>query len=262
MNRFEKLFKSKKKVKLIPFFTLGDPDYDASLALIKKVIDSGADALELGFPFSDPVADGPTNQRSMLRGLNAKMTIDRCLSLLREIRAYNQDIPIGLLVYYNLLFKRGERIYQELKDCQVDGVVSADLPYEEASDHLRKLKDHGIGSIQMVAPNTPLERAKLLFDQSSAFTYVLSGFGPTGAKDRLSQETIARVKALRQLTDKPMVVGFGISHPEHVSKICYAGADAAIVGSYFTSIIEKNLDNPIKFSNEISDFLNKVKANG
>ncbi|TNF65522.1 MAG: tryptophan synthase subunit alpha [Gammaproteobacteria bacterium] len=258
MNRFEKLFKNDNKVRLVPFFTLGDPSYEDSLLIIKAAIDSGADALELGFPFSDPVADGPTNQRSMARGLKSNMNVDRCLSLLKEIRAYNADIPIGLLIYYNLLFKRGEQIYQELADCGVDGVVSADLPYEEAFEHKKKLEAKGVGCVQLVAPNTSLERAKLLFEQSSAFTYVLSGYGPTGAKEKLANQTIKRVEALRQLTDKPMIVGFGISKPEHVKMICQAGANAAIVGSYFTSMIEKNLDQPAKAREEVSEFIRQV----
>lgn len=260
MNRFDKLFTDERKTRLVPFFTLGDPSYEDSLLMIKAAIDAGADALELGFPFSDPVADGPTNQRAMARGLKASMTVDRCFSLLREIRAYNQEIPIGLLIYYNLLFRRGDQVYQELADCGVDGVISADLPYEEAIIHKQKLEASGVGCIQLVAPNTPLERAKLLFEQSSAFTYVLSGYGTTGAKEALADETINRVKALRNLTEKPMIVGFGISKPEHVKAICQAGADAAIVGSFFSSIIEKNLDDPKRARLEVSDFIYKVNA--
>lgn len=258
MNRFEKLFLEKKKVRFVPFFTLGDPSFNESLNLIKTAIDAGADALELGFPFSDPVADGPTNQRSMARGLKAKMDVDQCLKLIKAIRNYNKEIPIGLLLYYNLIFKRGDKIYQELQDVGVDAVVSADLPLEESKAHQEKLKKHNIGVVQMVAPNTPLKRAKILFDQSNAFTYVLSGFGPTGAKKTLAKETLDRVEELRAITDKPMIVGFGLSEPEHVKLICQKGADAAIVGSYFSSIIENNLDNPKGAQQIIGDFILKV----
>ncbi|MCF6766068.1 tryptophan synthase subunit alpha [Thiotrichales bacterium 19S3-7] len=261
MNRFDKMFSHGNKVRLVPFFTLGDPSYDDSLLMIKAAIDAGADALELGFPFSDPVADGPTNQRSMARGLKSNMNVDRCLALLKEIRAYNREIPIGLLIYYNLLFKRGDKVYQELADCGVDGVVSADLPYEEAFDHKKKLEANGVGCVQLVAPNTPLERAKMLFDNSSAFTYVLSGYGPTGAKEKLEEQTIEHVQALRQLTNKPMIVGFGISKPEHVKMICQAGANAAIVGSFFTSMIEKHLNEPAKAREAVSEFIRKVHLN-
>lgn len=260
MNRFDKLFAREKKTRLIPFFTLGDPSYEDSLLMIKAAIDAGADALELGFPFSDPVADGPTNQRAMARGIKASMTVDRCFSLLREIRAYNNEIPIGLLIYYNLLFRRGDQVYQELQSCGVDAVVSADLPYEEAIEHKQKLEAAGVGCVQLIAPNTPLDRAKLLFEQSSAFTYVLSGYGTTGAKETLAKETINHIKTLRNVTKKPMIVGFGISKPEHVEAICQAGADAAIVGSFFSSIIEKHLDDPKKARTEISDFIDKVSA--
>ena len=136
MNRFQRLFADPKRRAFVHFFTLGDPTPQDSLRLIRAAIDAGADALELGLPFSDPVADGPTNQRSMARALAAGMTFDVGLELLAEIRAYAPDIPIGLLLYFNLLYRRGlARAHADLQLVGVDAIVSADLPLEESAAH-------------------------------------------------------------------------------------------------------------------------------
>lgn len=261
MNRFDILFSDPSRKAFLPFFTLGDPTPEASIEIIKKVIDAGADALELGFPFSDPIADGPTNQRSMDRALKAGASFDRCLQILADLRAYAPNLPIGLLLYYNLIHRRGmEKAHQDLARVGVDAIVSADLPIEESADYEMSMHKHGLGVIQMVAPNTPDARAKELFKRSSAFSYVLSGFGATGARQHLDPKTIERVKHLRQLSDKPMVVGFGISAPDHVHAMWQAGANGAIVGSKFSLIIEANLNDLKKAQQEIADFTRKVKA--
>jgi tryptophan synthase alpha chain len=260
MNRFHKLFQSKKKHIFVPFFTLGDPNREASMKIIKAAVDAGADALELGFPFSDPIADGPTNQRSMERALAAEMNFDTCIEMITEIRACFPDLPIGLLLYYNLLFRAGENGYRKLAKAGVDGIVSADLPFEESADHQALLDKFGIGSVQMVAPNTVLPRAQMLFEKSSAFTYVLSGFGTTGAKKEVSPKTLERVRELRATTDRPMIVGFGISHPDHARLVWDAGSEGVIVGSYFTSLIEDNLDDLSQAEQAITKFIQQVQA--
>ncbi len=260
MNRFEILFASPTQKAFLPFFTLGDPTMSQNLDIIKAVIDAGADALELGIPFSDPVADGPTNQRSMARALKAGATFDNCLEGLHHLRAYAPKLPIGLLLYYNLIHRRGmDKAHRDLAQAGVDAIVSADLPIEESYAHEASLKKHGIGAIQMVAPNTPDARAIELFERSSAFTYVLSGFGATGAKQNVDPKTILRIKQLRTLTQKPMVIGFGISAPDHVHTVWEAGANGAIVGSKFTSFIEANLQNLIVAKQQIVEFTQQVK---
>ncbi|MDA7742407.1 tryptophan synthase subunit alpha [Francisellaceae bacterium] len=259
MNRFQKLFQTKKNNIFIPFFTLGDPNRAASMGIIKAAIEAGADAIELGFPFSDPIADGPTNQRSMERALASGVNFAICVEMVAEIRSCFPDLPIGLLLYYNLLFRAGEAGYKKLAQAGVDGIVSADLPFEEAYAHQALLDKYDIGSVQMVAPNTALPRAKMLFDRSSAFTYVLSGFGTTGVKKTVHPQTLSRVKALREATAKPMVVGFGISKPEHARMVWDAGSEGVIVGSYFTSLIEDNLNDLGKAKEAIVDFVKEVK---
>jgi len=260
MNRFNTLFSDPSRQVFLPFFTLGDPTPEKSLSLIKAAIDAGADALELGIPFSDPIADGPTNQRSMERALKAGMTFDKALIMIASIRAYAPDLPIGLLLYYNLMYRRGLGIaHGDLAAAGVDAIVSADLPIEESEQHEQSLKKHGLGAIQMIAPNTPDDRAKILFDRSSAFTYVLSGFGPTGVRHEVDPRTLERVQHLRKLNNKPMVVGFGISQPEHVQVIHQAGAHGAIVGSKFSQVIEENLQDLAQAEQWISQFIRDIK---
>ena len=262
MNRFQKLFSDPSRKAFLPFFTLGDPTPEASLQLIKIAIDAGADALELGIPFSDPMADGPTNQRAMARALRAGITFDGCLAMLSEVRSYAPHIPIGLLLYYNLIHRRGmDKAHRDLAHVGVDAIVSADLPMEESVAHEASLQQHGIGAIQMIAPNTPDARARELFERSSAFSYVLSGFGATGARQQMEPNTLARVKHLRTLVSRPMVVGFGVSTPEHVQALWQAGAHGVIVGSQFTSFIEAHLHDLALTHQKIIEFMGRVKKN-
>ncbi|WP_116963149.1 tryptophan synthase subunit alpha [Fastidiosibacter lacustris] len=258
MNRFNMLFQDKNKKVFMPFFTLGDPDFDRSLTIIDAVISTGIEAIELGFPFSDPIADGPMNQRSMERALKSGMKFDRCIELLSVIRIRYPQLAIGLLIYYNLLFSHGEIAYQKLSQVGVDAVVCADLPLEEAKEHMDLLKKYNIGVVQMIAPNSNDIRVRVLADHSSAFNYVLSGFGTTGVKAEIAPQTLVRIKQVRSLIDKPMVVGFGISKPAHVHAVWQAGGNAAIVGSYFTSLIEQNLGNITNAINKMKQFIQDV----
>ncbi|MFT6835814.1 MAG: tryptophan synthase alpha chain [Francisellaceae bacterium] len=258
MNRFSHFFNDKNKKAFIPFFTIGDPNLEDSYKIVSASIKAGADAVELGFPFSDPIADGPTNQRSMERALKAGATFEKCNQFLKKLRSEFPDIPIGLLLYYNLLFQQGDAGYHQLSKGGVDCIVSADLPIEEADQNIKSLDEYNIGSVQMIAPNTPDKRALELFAKSNSYTYVLSGFGVTGAKSEVAQATIERVEHIKSLSDKPIVVGFGISKPEHARVIWDAGANGVIVGSYFTSIIEENIDSIQTAINYICDFINQV----
>lgn len=260
-NRFTQLFSNIQKKAFIPYFTLGDPNPEESLKLITAAIDAGADALELGIPFSDPVADGPTNQRAMARALKAGMTFDKALMMLRTIRKQYPHLPIGLLLYFNLIFKRGlERVYAELKEAGVDAIVSAELPLEEAWTHENALSEHNIGCVHMVFPNTPLERAKQSFERSTAFTYVVARSGTTGVSVDLASSVKSRLQALREITDKPIVVGFGLSKPEHVKTVWQAGANGAIVASRFSAWIEEDYPNIEKASERIKIFIEHTKS--
>ncbi|MEV0674980.1 tryptophan synthase subunit alpha [Actinosynnema sp. NPDC050436] len=260
MNRFDSAFQGSDRKLFVPFFTLGDPNREEGLALVRAAVDAGADAVELGFPFSDPITDGPINQRSMQRSLQAGTTYDACVDMVRELRGDYPDLPIGLLLYYNLLFKRGPGAYAELAEVGVDAVVCSDLPVEEADEHVGLLREHGLGCIQMVAPNTPAERAARLFESSSAFTYVISRFGTTGPSARFEDDSAQRIRSLRGLTDKPMVVGFGVSTRSQVVDFWDAGADGVIVGSHFSLLVERNLDDLGVARKEIEDFVRALRT--
>jgi tryptophan synthase alpha chain len=259
MNRFDELFSQTDRSTFIPFFTLGDPNVEASLRLIDSAIKSGVDAIELGFPFSDPITDGPTNQKSMQRSLRSGTTYNLCVRMVRQIRQKYPDLPIALLLYYNLLFMRGRAAYKELADIGIDAVVCSDLPLEESCLHREQLEANGLGCIQMVAPNTPDPRALKLFQTSSAFTYVISRFGTTGETEIFGQSALNRIPALRRLSNKPAVIGFGISKPEQVLAFWKSGANGVIVGSHFISLIEHNLNNLDFVENTIQSFIQQIR---
>jgi len=258
-NRFNELFSRPECKAFIPFFTLGDPNPESSYELICKAVDSGADALELGFPFSDPITDGPVNQRSMNRALKAGTTYDTCLQLLRRIRARYPSLPIGLLLYYNLLHMRGDKAYAELADIGVDAVVCSDLPYEESTLHMQSLSQSGLGCIQMIAPNTPVDRAVKLLNHSSAFTYVISRFGTTGTSEHFEDETLKRIASISRMSTHPIVVGFGISKVEQVVDFWQHGANGIIIGSLFSLRIENNLQDLPSVANFIEEFIAEVQ---
>ncbi len=259
MNRFDKLFWQTKHRTFIPFFTLGDPNLESNLRLIKSAIDSGVDAVELGFPFSDPITDGPTNQRSMQRSLRSGTTYNSCVRMVKEIRREYPELPIGLLLYYNLLFMRGDCAYRELAEIGVDAVVCSDLPLEESLSHREQLERNGIGCIQMIAPNTPDARAFELFQTSSAFTYVISRFGTTGETEAFERAALNRIPSLRRVSDKPAVIGFGISKPDQVVAFWKSGANGVIVGSHFSSLIEHNLNNLDIVESTIRSFIQAIQ---
>jgi len=242
MNRFQQLFEDKNKKAFVPFFMLGDPNAEDSFELIKAAIDAGADALELGLPFSDPIADGPVIQASAERAIAQGVDIDVCMDIIKKIREYS-NVPIGLLIYYNLLFHQaGEDAYIAMKAAGVDGVLVVDLPIEESEAHEALLKRHDIGCIQLIALNTPEARAKEILSRVTAFAYVVSRFGTTGVRDTFEEGVYDRLNELKQWSDCALVVGFGVNKAEHVESIFNAGAQGAIIGSAITKLIAENCD--------------------
>lgn len=255
MNRFRRLFQEPNRRAFIPFWMLGDPDADRSLLIIKALLDSGVDALELGIPFSDPIADGPTIQRSAQRALAAGATVNRSLKLIERLRRQT-DVPIGLLVYYNLIYQRGlDEFCRELRDVGVDAVLAADLPIEESEGLEQTLLVHDLGCVHLVAPNTPPSRALHVVERCTAFAYVVSTFGTTGVRERLSASTEQKVRQLRRCTDRPLVVGFGISRPDQADALYAAGADGVIVGSALAQSAEPHFNDPPALLENIKSFV-------
>lgn len=245
---------------LIPFFVIGDPDFETSLTLVKAAIDAGADVLELGIPFSDPIADGPTVQKADIRAARSGMNVHKALDFIREVKAY-KDIPIGLLMYYNLICHYGiEAFYQDAHAAGVNSVLVADLNIDDADEVLGPADAAGLDSVFMVTPNTTTERMQRIASKTTGFVYTVSLLGVTGSRNTLSEAVEGLVGRLKGLTDVPVCVGFGISTPQHARTVANAGADGVIIGSKIVGMIEANLGQPDKMVAAITDFLTEVKT--
>jgi len=264
MNKlsYSEIFKKSKENNegvFIPFIVAGDPDYDTSLKIAKNLVDNGVDALEIGFPFSDPVADGPSVQNADLRAFDSGMTIEKCFKFIKELREYT-DKPFGLLLYYNIVYKHGiDEFYRKLKESGVNAVLIADLPPEEADDAIEAANNNSLEQIFIVSQATDNERLKKITKIVGGFIYIASVMGTTGARNKVEHNTTELIKRIREHTEIPLCVGFGISKPEHVKEVLNAGADGAIVGSALINIIADNLENHDVMFREISDYIQIMK---
>jgi tryptophan synthase alpha chain len=260
MKTYKQVFAELDRAALIPFFVIGDPDFDKSLAVVKTAIDAGADILELGIPFSDPIADGPTIQKADIRSLKNGMNVKKALSFIKKIKAY-KDIPIGLLMYYNLIYQYGlEKFFTDFHKAGVNSVLVADLSIDDADEVISPAVSAGLDTVFMVTPNTDTERIKLIASKTTGFIYTVSLLGVTGSRENLSDAVAGLVGRLKKLTSVPICVGFGISKPQHAAQVAAAGADGVIIGSKVVELIEKNLSDKRKMLSELSKFLGDVKT--
>lgn len=240
MSRIESKFKElrrKGRKAFIPYITAGDPDLETTAALVIELERSGADVIELGVPFSDPMADGPVIQRASERALKHDVSVRDCLNLVRRVREQS-EIPIMLFSYLNPLLALGQdSIADALLDAGVDGVLGTDLVPEEAAGFVEPIRAVGIDTIFLVAPTSTDERIKLVCEASSGFVYAVSRAGVTGVRQSMSDAANRLVERVRRFTELPVAVGFGISTPEHVAEV-WRHADAAVVGSRIVAEIE------------------------
>jgi tryptophan synthase alpha chain len=262
MSRYQAGFqalRARREKAFIPFFVMGDPDFKTSLEAVKAALHAGADMLELGIGFSDPIADGPSIQAADLRALNAGMTVGRCFGFIEEIRRFS-DVPIGLLVYYNLLVRRGvARFCRQAAKAGVDGILAADVPIEEAGPVIEGCRAFGVDPIFMVTPTTTEERLRKILVQAGGFVYLVALLGVTGARGELHPEALQLIRRVRSQTDLPLCVGFGISRPEHVGALSRAGADGAIVGSAIVDLIARNLRAKGRMPDAIRRYVRSMK---
>jgi tryptophan synthase alpha chain len=242
MNRIERAFakaREQNRAAFVGYLCAGDPNFESSLKACRAVVESGVDILELGVPFSDPLADGLTNQLAAQRALESGMTSERVLELVRAVRQFS-EVPIVFYTYYNLVFAQGSEQYAErAKAAGVDGILTLDLPPEEAGDHIEACAKHGIKTICIVAPTTPDSRLDVICKATTGFVYYVSREGVTGEQASMSEGIRDRVETIKQYTDLPVVVGFGISNPEHVNTVAQA-ADGVVVGSAIVNCIAEN----------------------
>lgn len=228
-QRFEDLRKV-GRTGFVAYITAGDPDLNTTHQVVLELDRQGVDVLELGVPFSDPLADGPVIQEASQRALAAGATLEGVLSMVADVRA-ETEIPIVLFTYYNPIHRYGvERFVKRAADVGVDGVLMLDLPPEEGGDYKAQMDVHGLDTIFLVTPTTRDDRMKLIASHTRGFVYYVSRTGVTGERDSLADEIQNKVSAICRYTDMPVAVGFGISTPEHVSEIARY-ADAVVVGS-------------------------------
>jgi len=244
-RRFQEL-RARHRAGLVTYVVAGDPDFDTSLELLRGLVRHGADVIELGMPFTDPMADGPTIQAAGLRALARGMSLRRTLDLVKRFRAghrtADKETPIVLMGYFNPIYAYGVELFAEdAAAAGVDGVIVVDVPPEEANEIQPALKRHGIHTIRLATPTTDAARLPAVLEGAGGFLYYVSIAGITGAAAPDTAEVARQVQRIRQSTDLPIAVGFGIREPEQAAAIADI-ADAAVVGTALVATIEHHLD--------------------
>jgi tryptophan synthase alpha chain len=241
----------------------GDPTIEFSLRQVETLIRGGVDIIELGIPFSDPTADGPVFQRACQRALENDVTPDNVIEGIRQIRSLGITNPIIVTTYYNIIFRMGIQLFVDrIKDAGAVGLIVPNIPFEEADELLDACKEVGLHLIFLVAPTTTERRLKEILKRASGFLYLVSVTGVTGARDNLEESTLGLVRRVREYSDIPLMVGFGISTPEHASQVVRAGANGVIVGSAIGSIYERDLAKPENTLGGIQAFTKGIKEIG
>jgi tryptophan synthase alpha chain len=259
MGRIEAVFSRRKKPAFIGFTVAGDPDKETCIRAAMALINGGTDILELGVPFSDPVADGPTIQKADERALAAGTKIDTVFDIVRELRK-KTGVPIVFLAYYNMVYHRGiDRFYKEAHDAGVDGILIADMPVEESGDVYETARRYGIDPIFLITQTTSDERIKKIASRAHGYLYLVAVLGVTGVRDTVSSGAIDLLQRVRKQTAVPLALGFGISTPGHAKICAEAGADGIIVGSAIVDIVERNQGNPDTMVQDLKTYVEQMK---
>lgn len=262
MSRIDDCFadlRSRGETALVPFVTAGDPDLDTTEALVLAMAEAGGDVIELGIPFSDPIADGPTNQRSSQRALEGGSSLRKILALVRKLRTHT-EVPIVLMGYANPVLTMGTQAFASAAaEVGVDGVIVVDLPLEEGAELYGACRQHAIDPVLLAAPTSPAERVSRLAAEARGFLYYVSLTGVTSARAELAEGLEDRVRAAKQAAgDLPICVGFGISTPEHAATVG-AFADGVVVGSAIVNRIEAAA-TPEAAVDEVAAYIETMKA--
>lgn len=243
MSRLQEVFartRAENRAAFVAYVCAGDPDFDVSVAVCRALVDHGVDVLELGVPFSDPLADGLTNQLAAQRALEGGMTAARVFELVRQVRAFS-SVPIVFYTYYNLVFAHGVDAYvQAAQAGGVDGILTLDLPPEEAGEMTRACRAHKVDTVFIVAPTTPEERLPAIAAAASGFLYYVSREGVTGVREQVAANIPEALARIRRHTRLPVVVGFGISSRAQVAQVAMH-ADGVVVGSALVNCIRDHV---------------------
>ena len=262
MSRIDKTFqklKENQKTCLISYITAGDPSIEDSLDIMKTLVASGTDIIELGVPFSDPMADGPTIQRACERALSNNTSCVDIFSLVQKFRKDNTKTPIVLMGYLNPIERMGYDLFaKSASECGVDAILVVDLPHEEAEDVVNIFKKYNLESIFLIAPNTKVERIKKIANYASGFLYYVSLKGVTGASTLDINKTNEQLKIIKGTIKLPLAVGFGIKDA-NTAKILSKEADAIVIGSAIVNIIESEYGDNLKTNNDIMQLMNPIR---
>ncbi|KAK7285273.1 hypothetical protein RJT34_20038 [Clitoria ternatea] len=251
--------KKQGKVAFIPYITAGDPDLSTTAEALKVLDSCGSDIIELGVPYSDPLADGPVIQAAATRSLAKGTNLNAITSMLKEV-VPQLSCPIALFTYYNPILKRGtDKFMSTIKETGVHGLVVPDVPLEETVSLRTEAKKHGIELVLLTTPTTPTNRMKAIVDAAEGFVYLVSSVGVTGARASVSGTVQSLLKEIKESTTKPVAVGFGISTPEHVKQVAGWGADGVIVGSAMVKLLGE-AKSPQEGLKELENFTLSLKA--
>lgn len=246
MSNIRKAFENGKA--FIPFITCGDPDLETTAAVVRAAVVNGADLIELGIPFSDPTAEGPVIQGANLRALNGGVTTDKIFDLVRELRR-DVEVPMVFMTYANVVFSYGsERFISTCREIGIDGLILPDVPYEEKEEFLPICRRYGVNLISLIAP-TSEDRIAMIAREAEGFLYIVSSLGVTGVRSEIKTDLGAIVETVRQNTDIPCAIGFGISTPEQAAKMAGV-SDGAIVGSAIVRLIGEHGKDAPKYVGE------------
>ncbi len=263
-NRIDKTFKLLRQANrkaLIPFTVLGYPNRETSLEAIETMIANGADVLELGLPFSDPMADGPIIESASKATVETGFTTSDALQLIAEIRQRHHDIPIVIMSYFNLALVRGiERFMKDLSNSGVDGITFVDLPPEEGESVFTEAKNNGIAPVMLVSPLTSADRLQSILKFASGYLYLISRAGTTGLSEKCDDKLSELIVMLRSQSQLPVCIGFGISRPEHVTKMLSHGADGVVVGSKLVEIIRDRFADKNSITSDLAETVRNLAA--
>lgn len=241
MDRLKQLFAGGKKT-FMPYVCAGDPNADFTVKLVKTLVANGADAIELGIPFSDPIADGKTIQAASQRALEGGMTPAKAMELVARLRREGIAVPIVAMTYYNIVYANGTKEFiRQLKEAGADGLIVPDAPLEESEELHQACAEAGLDLIYLVTPNCSEERLRTIAARASGFLYAVAVFGTTGKRTEVSKEAIGLLVRLKKITSLPVAVGFGVSNAAQARAYAKAGADGIIVGSGLIDLYAKYL---------------------